>query len=274
VTGSSTPRLEESSLLHPAGLALYEKKARGDAKGVVICVHGSLDRARSFARIARRLPDFDVIAYDRRGYEASQSVPAVADLQVQIDDLRSLVELVAERGPVSLFGHSMGGSIVISAAVADSTSLHALITYESPLRWLIEEDDWWTPSPTPAAEAEAFFRMMTAPGTWDRLSDAERTLRQGDGAALVADLRMSRGEIPFEAKDLARISVPLTLGLGGATPLTRFAQTAEVVMAWNPLAEVAIVPDALHGAHLRSPDALAQLVERAVARANLLRSES
>ena len=274
MTAPSAPRLEESDLVHPAGLALYEKKAREAARGVLICVHGSLDRGRSFTRMARRLTEFDVIAYDRRGYEGSQSVPAVADLDTQVADLRSIINLVADRGPVSVFGHSMGGSIALTAAVADSTGLHALVTYESPLRWLIEEDDWWTPSSSPAAEAEAFFRMMTAEGTWDRLSDTERTLRQGDGAALVADLRMSRSKIPFEAQSLARITVPLTMGLGGATELIRFAQTADVVTRWNPHAEVVIIPDARHGAHLRSPDALAALVERAIQRADLLRSGS
>ena len=40
----------------------------------IICVHGGLDRGGSFARLARRTEQFDLIAYDRRGYQGSRSL--------------------------------------------------------------------------------------------------------------------------------------------------------------------------------------------------------
>ena len=54
----------------PTGLVddlMVVHRHNGDALGTVVCVHGTLDRAGSFARMARRLDGADVVAYDRRG---------------------------------------------------------------------------------------------------------------------------------------------------------------------------------------------------------------
>jgi pimeloyl-ACP methyl ester carboxylesterase len=267
VTSDRLPRLERSTLVHPSGIALYEKPALGRPSGVVVCVHGALDRARSFARVARRLEHLDVIAYDRRGYEASQGVAPAAAPGDQAADLLATIDLVADRGPVSVLGHSMGGTIALAAAVADPSRMAALITYEAPLRWLIGEPDWWEPAATPASDAEAFFRMMTADGAWERLGPGERARRQADGPALVGDLTMTRAYVPFSLDDLARATVPITLGLGGSDDGGRFAQAAELVAAHAPDARVLRLGDLPHGAHLSAPDAVAALVLEGIARA-------
>lgn len=268
VTDARPSRLEPSVLRHPGGLALYEMPAAGEPRGTLLMVHGTLDRARSFARLARRLPDYRILAYDRRGYEGSQGVAPLAELEVQIDDLHSVIDLMADGGPIDVFGHSMGGSLAITAAVKDPAGIRSVITYESPLRWLLDEVDWWVPRPTPEAEVAAFFSMMTAPGTWDRMSETERELRLADGPALVADLQMTRKEIPFGVTDLAHLAVPLTMGLGGATNLTRFKETAEIVTASTPLATTVVIDGVLHGAHLRAPDALGAFIRGALQRTN------
>ena len=68
----------------PAGLHVIERPAASAGAPTVVLVHGSLDRAESFRRVMRRLPEFGIVAYDRRGYQGSRGA-GVVDLHAQID---------------------------------------------------------------------------------------------------------------------------------------------------------------------------------------------
>jgi pimeloyl-ACP methyl ester carboxylesterase len=230
---------------------------------VVICVHGTLDRARSFTRVARRLEHLDVLAYDRRGYRASRSVGASASLPVHIDDLLATVELVRARGPVTVFGHSLGGLIAISAALSSAGPFDALIAYEAPLGWLVDPSAVRPiPQGDPGDEAEAFFKRVASSATWDHMSADERAERRADGPALIADLTMSRSGAPFSLDDLRRLEMPICAAIGTASTDPRFARGAEIVVAEAPRSTLAVLDGAAHGAHLASPDKVAQLIER------------
>jgi pimeloyl-ACP methyl ester carboxylesterase len=262
------PHLELSPRRLASGLALYEKSASGEPKGSVVCVHGSLDRARSFARVARRLEAFDVLAYDRRGYQGSRAMGASEDLARHAEDLLEVVELAAARGPATIFGHSLGGAIALTAAVRAPSSMELVVAYETPLRWLGElGPDWWVPAESPELEAERFFTMMTSPGSWGHLSEEERSGRRADGPALVADLRMVRRQPPFSLDDLAALSVPLCMALGSKSELAAYAASAELVCRAAPRAFMMSVEGAQHGAHLSHPDGVARMLEAAMARA-------
>ena len=60
-------------------------------------VHGSLDRAESFRRVMRRLPELHIVAYDRRGYQGSREA-GVVGLAGHIADLVDIVSEVRARG--------------------------------------------------------------------------------------------------------------------------------------------------------------------------------
>ncbi len=250
---------------HPAGLALFDKPAVGDSEGTIVCIHGTLDRAKSFTRVARRLEHYRVIAYDRRGYQGSRGIGASADLPAHVDDLLQTIALVDRDGPVTVFGHSLGGVIAIMGGLAAPSSINALIAYESPMRWLIDDGpDWWRPNiGGPEAEAEAFFRLMTSDAAWERLTEAQRVERQADGPALVADLTMVRTIIPFTAEQLSTLSVPVTIGIGSKSDNPRYRSSADVITDAAPVARQAIVEGAGHGAHLSHPDGLAAMLRGA-----------
>ena len=82
-------RLHFTSNSPVKGLAVAERRVI-DPEATVICVHGGLDRGGSFARLVRRLETFDVVAYDRRGYQGSRDVQPLG-LQYDVDDLSALV---------------------------------------------------------------------------------------------------------------------------------------------------------------------------------------
>jgi pimeloyl-ACP methyl ester carboxylesterase len=58
-------------------------------EATLICVHGGLDRGGSFARLARRINAFDVVTYDRRGYQGSRDLQPLS-FELHVEDLLAL----------------------------------------------------------------------------------------------------------------------------------------------------------------------------------------
>ena len=248
------------------GLHVTRRTASGEPLASVVCIHGALDSARSFGRLARRLDDLQVVAYDRRGYRASRGVTLAAGLAVQVDDALEVVASVGSAPPVVMLGHSFGGLVALAAAARQpSPPIAAIVVYEPPFPWLRElPGDYHAPlGDDAAAEAEAFFSRIVGPASWDRLSEPERESRRLDGPALVEDLRVLRGPLPFELGDVA---VPVVVGIGEDASSRRRDASATLAAA-IPDATLVTVPRAGHGAHLSHPDRLAVLVYDAVRRA-------
>jgi pimeloyl-ACP methyl ester carboxylesterase len=103
----------------------------------VVLVHGSLDRAESFRRVMRRLPELHIVAYDRRGYQGSRGA-GVVGLHGHIADLVDILTEVRARGATTVVavGHSVGGDVVIGAALAEPLLCDSLGAFEPPMPWL------------------------------------------------------------------------------------------------------------------------------------------
>ena len=238
------------------GLAVAERRVH-DPEATLICVHGGLDRGGSFARLARRTEIFDVIAYDRRGYQGSRDL-APLDLTHHVDDLLALTREAALRGPVIYFGHSYGGVITLGAALREPSLVSLVMNYESPMPWLLARADRHpAPSKDPATEAELFFRRVVSDAAWDRLSEHERNSRRLDGPALVSDLMNLRVGAPFEVADLTTAAAYVH-GDGRLAPYYR--ALCEQIVRVNPRFTTIELEHAGHGAHLSSPDRLATLL--------------
>ncbi len=242
---------------------------------VVVLVHGSLDRSASFARVLRRLGDLHTVVYDRRGYHRSRgALPLNTTLDGHVDDLLAVID---DR-PSVVVGHSYGGDIALGAALGDgNTPILSVAAYEPPMPWL---DVWPTSarvaagpiaggsdagSPdTDGAAAERFFRRMVGDAAWERLPEDGKRARRADGPALAAEMRSIRSEeAPF---DVARLTVPAVFGRGGDS-VGRHRDTVGWLVEHTPGAELVEIGGARHGAHLTHPDAFADFVRTAVARA-------
>ncbi len=253
---------------YPAALHVLTRQAAPEAP-TVIFVHGSLDRGESFRRAMRRLPDYSTLAYDRRGYQASRA-GGVVDLGGHIEDLLSVAEVARSqgRGPVVAVGHSLGGDVVVGAALAEPRAFGAIGAYEPPMPWLgfrrppTGAGRGWEPVwEDPGEEAERFFSRMVSPEAWARLTEEGRATRRADGPALVADLRSFRTEGP--PFNVTALGVPSVFGRGGATSAEHHRRSVEWIGANVPGATVFEIEAAQHGAHLSHPDhfaALARLV--------------
>jgi pimeloyl-ACP methyl ester carboxylesterase len=257
---------------YPAGIHIIERPGAAPQAPTLVLVHGSLDRAASFRRVMRRLPEFTTVAYDRRGYQGSREA-GVVGLEGHISDLVQILTSVRSGGAVSVsaIGHSLGGDVVIGAALADPELCDSVGAFEPPMPWLGAGraevgDRHGGPNPTaeqPGDEAERFFGRMVGPAAWERLPEAARAARRADGPALVADLASVRGGPPF---DVLRLDVPAVFGRGGIASDRRHRAGVAWLGAHVPGAVVYDIAGARHGAHLSHPDHFAEFSRRVVER--------
>ncbi len=93
-----------------------------DAPLTVVFVHGFCLRMGAFHFQRRRLaehwgPNVRMVFYDQRGHgESAEADPDTYTLTQLGQDLQTVLQAVAPRGPIVLVGHSMGGMTVLSHA--------------------------------------------------------------------------------------------------------------------------------------------------------------
>lgn len=249
--------------------ALWESldESAGPDAALVVLVHGSMDRARSFAKVQRDLRDLRTLAYDRRGYGRSRHLGGPFDVPTQVGDLFAV--LAGRRAVV--VGHSFGGLVALAAAEARPDLVRAVGAFETPLPW---RPGWPPDTPGAVAVAEAatlgvdvamerFARHVLGDATWEGLGDTFRAERLADGPALVGEVGASRLAPAF---DPARIAVPVVAGRGeGHAPHHRW--TAEELARIVPGTVLSVLAGAGHDAHRTHPEAFAAFVRKVVARA-------
>jgi pimeloyl-ACP methyl ester carboxylesterase len=228
-----------------------------------LLVHGSMDRATSFRRLQARLPEAIIISYDRRGYAGSGSRPTTETFADQVADLFE----VLDGRPVVALGHSFGGGVVLAAAALHPELIRAAVIWEPPMPWLAS---WQAGSAgaaaissgdDPADVAESFMRRMIGSHIWERLPPATREARRGDGPALITEIRSLRDSAAW---DPAAVTIPVIVGSGGKSRDHQRQAAAELARVL-PDAELAVLADSGHGAHLSHPGPLADLLRRAMA---------
>ena len=93
-----------------------------DAPLTVVFVHGFCLRMGAFHFQRERLgeqwgPDVRMVFYDQRGHgQSGEADPETYTLTQLGQDLETVLQAVAPRGPIVLVGHSMGGMTVLSHA--------------------------------------------------------------------------------------------------------------------------------------------------------------
>ena len=250
MVNSSSRSLQALAGKGPEDIAIFGASSRqAHDPWTALCIHGTLDRAASFSRLARRLEDFDVIAYDRRGYQGSRGAGASSRFGRHVDDALDIVAATHHDQPVVLIGHSFGGLIVV--------------VYEPPLRWFDESSGEYEHPlifDEPEREVEKFFRRMVSNASWDRMNQSARRERLDDAGGLFSDIEMTRDEIPFRIDDLNRIAIPVTFGVGDVVMNPDYGRVAKVVVDALPQGRFVVAKGAAHGIHLTHPASFADMV--------------
>jgi len=235
---------------------------------LVVLVHVSLDQSGSFSRVVRRLEDLHTVVYDRRGYRRSrEALHGTATLADHIDDL---LEVIDGRPAVAV-GHSYGGTVVLGAALRRGAPnpIVAVAAYELPLPWVagtVVAGTGPVDADAAAREVEVFFRRMVGDAAWERLPEPAKQERRDDGPALVADLESLR--LPGPPFDATTIDVPLVVGWGERSD-DGYRSGVHWLAEHVANATMVEISGAGHGVHLTHPDAFADFVRTAVARAEM-----
>lgn len=125
----------EGALEGVGGLRLYRQAwvPDGDARAMVVLVHGVSEHSSRYHHVAARLvaDGHAVHALDHRGHGRSQGPRAVIDrMDNAVADLHALVEATASAHPnvpVVMLGHSMGGLVAVCFALKHQERLSGLI---------------------------------------------------------------------------------------------------------------------------------------------------
>ena len=121
----------EEGVLSARGLALATLRWRNGDAHRVLCVHGWLDNAASFSRLAPLLAGCDVVALDLPGHGRSAHRGA-GTLQYFVEYVADVVAALDALGwdDAVLLGHSMGGGIATAVAAAAPARVRRLCLVE------------------------------------------------------------------------------------------------------------------------------------------------
>jgi acylglycerol lipase len=117
-------RRSEGKSMTPDGIALYEQHWMPmGAKASVVIVHGYGEHSSRYKHVADFLAEhgYAVQTYDQRGHGKTGTglhINAWEDFWADLDLMRSRASERLPGKPVFLYGHSMGGCIVASFAIA------------------------------------------------------------------------------------------------------------------------------------------------------------
>lgn len=216
----------------------------------VVLVHGAVETASGFAEVSRRLPNCDVITYDRRGNGAAwETLPSPTHLDGHVADLLTAMN----ETPSVVVGHSLGGAVALMGALRRPDLVQHVAVYETAL----PAEDWWT-----ERERDAMMATISA-NTRNVLSRADlgEERRAKMAAAWEACRRdvlaLSAQRIPWRL-----LTVPLTVGVGTINKGTSARDARLLAQELN--ADLVVLRGAGHSAHRTHPGLFAGFVRRVV----------
>ncbi len=250
-----------------------ERRGRGPA---LMLLHGFTGNAGSMAGLARTLEhDFDVIVPDLPGHGRSADRAAVPayDFEACVDDLVATLEAAGHRSAHWL-GYSMGARLALGCAVRQPSRVASLVLLagragirDPAERSARRETDEALAARIEACGVEPFVDEWLAQplfATMRRLGPQfvarERAARLvNDAAGLASSLRaLGPAAQPPLFDSLPRVTMPVLLAAGALD--ARFVAVAHELARGLPRAEVCVIPDAGHAAHLEQPEAFLRVL--------------
>jgi alpha-beta hydrolase superfamily lysophospholipase len=131
----TTVRTEDDTFTTADGVRLFERRwlPKGAPKAALAIVHGYAEHSGRYAYVGEAIAarGYAVHAVDLRGHGRSEGPRAfVRSFDAYLADLRAFLDRVRATTPgaaVFLLGHSMGGTIVALAAVADRPAVEGIL---------------------------------------------------------------------------------------------------------------------------------------------------
>ena len=191
----TTPSFEGDHLVMDDGVSLPLRhwSAEGKTKAIVLGVHGFNDYSKAFEEPAKdwAKSGIETYAYDQRGFGETPYHGLWAGDQRMVSDLQAAAKLVRQRQPTVPFfilGESMGGAVVMSAAVTkDPPKANGLI--------LVAPAVWSRENLGPFASGGLWFFAHTIP--WYTLDGRGLRIEPSDNREMLE--KMSRDPLVIKA---------------------------------------------------------------------------
>lgn len=240
-------------------LALRTWTPSASPLGVVVIAHGLGEHSGRFGRVAAVLNDagLAVVAADHRGHGNSPGKRGHAEWSQLLGDLARVVEHARAAWPglpVLLYGHSLGGALVVRYAQRNPEAVAAVVASAPAFRPAFEPPAWklaaarllhrlW-PSLTMHNELD-LGALSRDPDVVDAfLADPLTHDRISVGLALGA---LAAGEAAL--RDAAALRVPTLIVHGDADRLTSFAASRSFAAAAGEQVELLAVEGGYHEPH-------------------------
>lgn len=254
---------------------------QGDEGGVpAVLLHSSGLSGRQFRRLAGTLAGsgLRVLSPDLTGHGRS---PALGESETFsfARDVAWLVQLLAQRGPAHLIGHSYGAFIALQAARQAPASVRSLTLFEPvafgvldpalhpEARRELESVDvpWGQSGEGREAWLRAFVEYWGGAGAWDALREEARADFRRVGWAVREGVRsLAVDRTPASA--YGEVRAPVTLLTGENSPRSA-REVVAVLAAALPGATAVTIPGAGHMAPLTHADAVNAAIAAALERA-------
>lgn len=199
------------------------------------------------ALLARR---YTVTLVSRRGYGSTDRGPSPCSLAAQAQDLSAVLAGTGE--PAVVFGHSFGGVIALSTALAEPARIARLVLYEPPLALLGPElrpmlarcrDAVAAGKPTTALRYA--FRVSGSPDVGENTVPERALTRLASGVdGLLADLECVTG-MPGPSAEWATVRVPVSL-VAGERSTEPYPRSMAVLRSMFPAAPSLVLPGQTH----------------------------
>jgi alpha-beta hydrolase superfamily lysophospholipase len=253
---------QEFSLTTKNNLELYAQawEPQTPPKAAVCLIHGLGEHSGRYQHVAEAFNQagFAMLSFDHRGHGKSPGKRGhIPDYETLLDDIDNALETIRERYPglpIFLYGHSMGGSLVLNYALRRQPQLTGVIC-TSP---------WIKVSHEPPKTQVLVARLMNkiAPSFTQGneldargLSRDPQVVHDYQDDPLVHDQASARLFVEFyeagywalaHAKDL---SLPLLLAHGSLDPITSAAASQEFSVKAGKLCTLKIWDGMLHETH-------------------------
>ncbi|MDR1171759.1 MAG: lysophospholipase [Bacteroidales bacterium] len=206
---------------------------------LIIMVHGIGEHSDCYDKWAERfaLQSVGFLAFDLRGHGHSPGIRGHASINVIKDDLRAIIKSMHKKFPgipIVLFGHSMGGHIVLSYAIDKNVKVQGIIAsspwlklVDPPSPLLIRIAEWashivpWLTVCTGIKSGQ-----LSRNGVGTKSTETDPLLHKKISIKFFTDLWMNSETI---LRNKHRFNIPLLLMHGTADPLTSYQASKSFV---------------------------------------------
>ncbi len=238
-------------------LARHTLRARveSSAPPEFVCLHGLVDTLEIWDRIAGPLADRGrVVRFDQRGHGESGAPEGPYTREDLAADVVAVLDHFAIERAI-LVGHSMGGIVAMTTALASPERVAGLVLLGTASQCSERVASWYERIAR-AGERDGtagLARMIYGP-------DSEREVRgDAEGIAHVTRTLRSLYEDPLTPK-LEAVRCPVLLVVGENDPMG--PKASEILAARLRDAVLHVLPDCGHWTHVEAPDRVVEVLDR------------